>query len=541
MSKFLQDALRASLESDVMQEGAIDASADINEAIEQTLEATASSADDTGPTVADMKDQIESTDNVASVLETIGDAALSTPETTEQPLADGQIENPAPNGEVVTSTGVAVPPSMESLAFALQSVLASHGVALRGPAMESGEGQGEAIARVAHTTAANLRSNLEVSLEDTTKFAIGYLEARAKLVNQTKSALTQAIQKCNGKKAELDESPAVVNQKGIFQFMHRDGEFVEDLAGAFSTDMKVLQQLHDIIVKGAGLYDHLKTGDTSEGAVEKFLAGLADINLGKELDKFDGAKLLGDKTVSVIPADKNDGWGIVEVNVTSGGSKSDGSKVGLAGAAHIVKSIGKGATHGMVHLGAQYLIIGTGVGAALGGNAAGVAGAVGGGAGLGIVMGTAGAIAGTVGGLVGGAIGGAITAKGSQQGKETNVPVKLADLISFLKDAEKMCDLAKDIPAAMNKVNAADKEARVYARTIGADTSEGFLDKALTKVGMYKSDGRRMVSTSENGKRVMEVMNGNYYTWLAASELLIIHLLDCVNTALKIAQVVVKA
>jgi hypothetical protein len=528
MSKFLQDALRASLESDVVQEGAIDASADLNDTIEQTLEATASEATDAGPSAADLKDQVDSTDNVASVLETIGDAAVSTPETTEQPLPDGQIENPAPNGEVVTSTGVAVPPSMESLAFALQSVLASHGVALAGPAMESGEGQAEAIARVAHTTAANLRAGLEVSLEDSTSDSIASLSKRSGSITATKKVLSQAIQKVTGLKSELDQHAVCLNQKGFYNFMHRDGEFVTDLANAFADDIKVLEALKAIVTKGATQYDHL-TG--SETDVEKFIQGIIATDLSGDMKQFEGTKLLGDKSLSL-----NEGVLVVE----TGDTKSDGSTRTTAETA-------KAVAYGYIVTGTIAAVAGLAVGSVIG---AGVGAAVAAGKGVSLAVGA------QLGGLVGGNVtstaaayvgifkgirGGLAKANLDAQGRNTNVPIEVADVVKFLKDAEAMCAMVNDLPALLNKVNDADKAARKYAKTIGVDAPAGTFDKLISAIGVRNQEGRKTTSGTANGTMVLNALNVNYLIYVSAAELLIAHLHNCTTAAMQIAQTLVKA
>jgi hypothetical protein len=506
MSRKLSMALRASMESDEVV--AADA---IDQAIEEN-----NSIDLTGPSPADLRDQIESTNNIIEVLDDIGIAAS----VVKVPEADGTIVNPEVEGVVVESNDVAqgAPVSMEALAYTLQTVLRSHGVSISSASLESGNGQdqGQKVSELAFTTAANMRKHVSVTLESATSDMRGTINQKASAIAKTKAALNQAISKINASSKAIDQSPITLTHRGINQFLFRDEAPVLELKGAMKPDLEAMSKLKDIVKQMANTYDHLYTNDKAldESDVKKFIAGLAMLHTGKLFNGLDGVTLLHGGTLVRLD-DEDTPYVVCEYNKDT----NDGNALQR----HASKI---GAVAGVV------------IGGAIGS-------AVGGGMGIG-----AGAAVGVWSGLAAGKALGEIG-----NGKNTHSTNTPADLVAFLKDALAMCDMVQGVGDLLSNVEASDKRARNYAnvlitslsnndnmKVIGVNVLVGVLSAVVAhKTGRSIGAGGNVMETEAERVRgtMFRLIDGNYEGYHSVACTLIDHVFICVDAAAKIAKNVI--
>lgn len=497
MSKFLQQALRASLEAD-------DAFApvDLGQVIQENSE-----IDLTGPTPAELHDQVTSADNIIEVLEEIGEAAA----TAVAPEADGTIVNPEAEGEVVESEGVVAPVSMEALAYSLQNVLRSHGVKVPAASMESGEDQGANVARIAFNTAANLRAHKTVSIESATSDMRADISSKMGAIGKTKSALNQAISKVNSSAKLIDGQSMELTHRGINTFLFRQGEPVLELKDALKPDIKAMEALKGVLKTMGGMYDHLlvKNDSVTESDVKKFIDGLGLMNQDKMFQGLDGTQLLFG--AQIVRSEEED-TPYLEIDHPT-----------------LVANDAKGIQKYGAYVGT---IIGAGVGS--------IAGPLGAGAGAG------------VGALAGQAL------KQVGNGKNTKSQNTAADLISFLKDAQHMCDMIQGVGDLLSAAQASDTRARNYVKVLMSTMASSQNDKmkviginVLTsvlgavvshKTGYNNSIGSNKMQTEEQriGGTITDLLDNNYEGYHSVGYSLIEHIFDCVDGAAKVAQNVIE-
>lgn len=513
MSKFLQQALRASMEAEEASVPVVD----LGQVIQENSE-----IDLVGKTPAELHDQVTSTDNIIEVLEEIGTAAA----TAVAPEADGTIVNPAPDGPVVESEGTvapedgdvskpadvvaeaATPVSMEALAYSLQTVLRSHGVKVPASSMESGEDQGANVARLAFNTAVRLREHKTVSIESATAAMRSDISSKMGAIAKTKTAMNQAISKINSNAKYIDGSAVELTHRGINDFLHRQGEPVLELKDALKPDIKAMEALKGILKSMGSTYDHLLTTNAAadESDVKKFITGLGLLNQGKLFDGLDGTQLLSNGSIN-----RQDDQEVPYLEISYGEMANDSK--GIQKYASVPSGVVTGAL----------------AGAALGGP-----------------------VGALVGGFAGAAIGHGIKFLGN--GKNTASSNSAADVVSFLKDAQRMCDLIQGVGDLLSAAHACDTRARQYVKmlmitmkssnadnmkVVGVNVLTSLLGAVvLHKTGSYNSIGSNKMQTEEQrvGGAMHDLLDANYEGYHSVGYSLIEHVFTCVDGAAKVAQ-----
>lgn len=309
--------------------------------------------------------------------------------------------------------------AIEHLAFGLTTLMASKGVRHSGASMESLT----SVATTARTMSRNVRKASQVSMEATFRELQNEIEGTVDDTVESAGLLQQAIARIASKAKDIEANGVVLNHKGVYQFLHRDGKPLPTLAGAMAPDLKVIKDLiatareiHDQYEKLAK--DIIETGDDING-LRKVVANLLSFDSRKLLKRFQGIKTLNNGYFEVITGGfEDDDYEAMEIHPHLywdwGMAAGDGSKAPL-------KERVAGALKGGLSVGV--------VGAAVGGMMATVPGMV-------------------IGGAIG-AIAGAAAGKNASdyqhQGGKTNSTTSVKDMIQFLKDIQSAAKLVWEV------------------------------------------------------------------------------------------------
>jgi len=359
--------------------------------------------------------------------------------------------------------------AIEHLAFGLTTLMASKGVQYQGASMESLT----SVATTARTMSSNVRKAARVSLEATFREVQNEIEGTVDDTVTSAGLLQQAIARIASKAKDIEANGVVLNHKGVYQFLHRDGKSLSTLSGAMAGDLKTIKDLIAAAREINSQYEKLaddiiKTGDDING-LRKVVASLLAFDSRKILTRFVGVKTL------------NNGY----FEVTRGGNiGEDGDSMDV-----------------YPHLYWDYDIVSSdGSKAPLKER---VSGALKVGAAVGIVTGAIGGMVGNVPGIVIGGIGGALMgakagssgANHQHAGSLTESTTSIKDMIKFLKDIQSAAKLIWEVNSLLD--SAYDDSARVD-KLFGIMTHIGDMDSddSVTKFLQAFSSAMTGVSAS---------------------------------------------
>lgn len=415
-------------------------------------------------------------------------------------------------------------PAMEALAYTLNSVLRSHGVRLTAASLESDSAQGQAkrISEVAMKAATGMRQQLAVSVEASVGELRQTVQQKAGVLSKSKNALGSAISKINGRAKELEASPVQLSHAGIYDFLHRSGAPLSDLKGAMKQDLEVIETLRNILVEFTKEYDGLAAlkDATSEAGVQTFLKYLATMNYMSSFGQVDGAQLLGNGQLTVQDESVHEVAGSTILDLSYGATKNDGSK----------NTLGQRALSSSWRAGLG-LVVGGAVGSIVG-------------------MSTVGAAIGASAGVYKGVK----AADYKVRGNETQSHTSVADVLEFLKDAQKVCEYSSDILKFVNTAAADDQKARQYMKTLVAtiDKDDKFATAAFNVGGavlsaLAKSRGIGIDAPvikshkQQLQESVGDMLDNTHMAYVSVLDALATHCFVCVTGSMEVADAIVKA